>query len=199
MKSNIREFSSAKPFDRSLLEETEKCAVYNGLDRRSALRLTLLTEELLRMLPNIGESYTGRFWLENEGTAYELHAVIDMAVRSAGARKTLLKFSDSGENAAAKGVVGKIRAAVEKLMLEEDPDAAWASAGMLYMDVDPADQDGNAYSWSLEKYMTYDFADEEAKKEVWDELEKSVVARLADDVTVGVRGKKAEITIKKKF
>ena len=33
----------------------------------------------------------------------------------------------------------------------------------------------------------------------WDQLEKSIVTRLADDVIVGVRGKKAEIIIKKKF
>ena len=35
--------------------------------------------------------------------------------------------------------------------------------------------------------------------EEWDQLEKSIVAKLADDVIVGVRGKKVEIIIKKKF
>lgn len=33
----------------------------------------------------------------------------------------------------------------------------------------------------------------------WDHLDKSIVARLADDVIVGVRSKKVEIIIKKKF
>ena len=33
----------------------------------------------------------------------------------------------------------------------------------------------------------------------WDQLEKSIVAKLADDVIVGVRGKKVEIIIIKEF
>ena len=36
-------------------------------------------------------------------------------------------------------------------------------------------------------------------KEAWDELEKSIIANLADDVLVGVRKDKVEILIIKKF
>ena len=39
----------------------------------------------------------------------------------------------------------------------------------------------------------------EEQVEAWDELEKSVIASVADDVIVGVRGKRAEIVILKKF
>ena len=36
-------------------------------------------------------------------------------------------------------------------------------------------------------------------EEVKDELEKSIVARLADDIRVGIRGDKAEVVIEKVF
>ena len=39
----------------------------------------------------------------------------------------------------------------------------------------------------------------EEQAEAWDELEKSVIASVADDVIVGVKGKQANITIVKKF
>ena len=36
-------------------------------------------------------------------------------------------------------------------------------------------------------------------KEEWDELERSIVANLADDVTVGVRNQKVRLTVIKTF
>jgi hypothetical protein len=36
-------------------------------------------------------------------------------------------------------------------------------------------------------------------KDEWDQLEKSIVAKLADGVIVGVKGKKVDIIIKKEF
>ena len=35
--------------------------------------------------------------------------------------------------------------------------------------------------------------------EEWDELEKSVIANLADDVTVGVLNGKVDMVVRKKF
>ena len=35
--------------------------------------------------------------------------------------------------------------------------------------------------------------------EAWDELEKSIVARLADDIAVGVKGDRIDLVIKKQF
>ena len=38
---------------------------------------------------------------------------------------------------------------------------------------------------------------DEAEKEKWDEFERSILVKLADDVEVGVKGKSVTITIKK--
>ena len=51
--------------------------------------------------------------------------------------------------------------------------------------------------WSLEQYRST--VRREEKTEEWDELEKSVIASVADDVIVGVTGKQADIIIIKKF
>ncbi len=61
---------------------------------------------------------------------------------------------------------------------------------------------GDAYDWTLKRYMSEVSSsreqDEEAA-EAWDELEKSIVANLADDVSVRIEGQSAEIAITKAF
>ena len=54
-----------------------------------------------------------------------------------------------------------------------------------------------SYLWRLEEYKISMNREEQA--EAWDELEKSVIASVADDVIVGVKGKRAEIVMIKKF
>ena len=58
-----------------------------------------------------------------------------------------------------------------------------------------ADPTGYSNAWSLSNYRS---GTKEETKE-WDELEKSIIAKLADDVIVGIIGEKVEIVIKKKF
>ena len=54
---------------------------------------------------------------------------------------------------------------------------------------------GSPY-WSLKNYRA-NVKDEDSEE--WDELEKSIINNLADDVIVGVKGKQAKIIIEKKF
>ncbi len=53
------------------------------------------------------------------------------------------------------------------------------------------------YQWSMEKYKS------ELKKkndeDSWDELEKSIVANIADDVSVNIVGSDVEIIVTKAF
>ena len=58
-----------------------------------------------------------------------------------------------------------------------------------------------AASWSLLDYRNNLQSSEsfENKEDNWDELEKSIIANIADDVIVGVIGRKIDIIIKKKF
>jgi hypothetical protein len=55
------------------------------------------------------------------------------------------------------------------------------------------------YAWTLDYYVKQQKEGTAESGEAWDQIEKSIVAKLADDVIVGVRGKKVEIVIKKEF
>ena len=52
--------------------------------------------------------------------------------------------------------------------------------------------------WSLNRYRSA-VKEGKAPAENWDELEKSVIARLADDVQIGISGQNVEMVIYKKF
>ena len=53
------------------------------------------------------------------------------------------------------------------------------------------------YSWSMQKYKE----DVQAGKnpDAWDELEKSIIANLADEVSVGVRRDGVELIVRKNY
>ena len=200
MKSNICTLTTGVK-DRTalsaILDETEKCASYNGLGKKEAGRLRLLSEELIGMLPELLSFASGEFWIEAEGKSFELHTrLAPTEAMTSDRREELLKISTSGKNAAAKGIMGKIKIAVELMMLD------YAAAGLAL----PADvtgfysmgfMDSGQFSlWSLRNFRQ---KAEEKKGDDWDELEKSIVANIADDVTVGITGTSVEIVVKKAF
>ena len=60
-----------------------------------------------------------------------------------------------------------------------------------------------SYAWSMEDYKEqlrqYSEENREEAKDAWDELEKSVVGHIADDVKVFISGRTVEMTIIKKM
>ena len=208
MKSNICKLNENLTCLKGVLAEVEKVTTYNSLEEKKALRLRLLAEELCGMLPGLIENFSGEFWAENEGETYELHVELKAEDMNIDLRDELISVSKSGENAAAKGVMGKIRAVAETMLLVAlDPNLQIPlSTGEFYDDygfnmgfgyVDPtiSYETGYVYSWSLYNYKTA--VDE--KEDAYAELERSIVAKLADDIIVGVRGKNVEIVVKKSF
>ena len=208
MKSNICKLNEDLACLKAVLAEVEKVTTYNGLEDKKALRLRLLAEELCGMLPGLIQNFSGEFWAENEGETYELHVELKADDMSIELRDELISVSKSGKNAAAKGIMGKIRAVAESMLLTAfDPELAplpvdgefydYHGYNMGYGYIDPtiAVETGYTYSWSLFNYKTA----VEEKEDEYAELERSIVAKLADDIIVGVRGKKVEIVVKKSF
>jgi len=199
MKSNMVMLSAESGFDKDIINEVNKAAVYSELDPKSTLRLNLMAEELIGMLPNLTEGYTGEFWTETEGKTFELHAKVTMEGRTLATDDALLAVSTSGKNAAAKGVIGKIRSFIDRVTLPEGGaffrDYAIFNSGMVEYGA------GYAHCWSLNQYYMSVKAAEtsEEKDAAWDELEKSVITKLADDVLVSILGNQVEITVKKAF
>jgi hypothetical protein len=183
----------------NILTEVEKVIEYNGLPKKEALRLRLLAEELVGMLPELMKNFEGYFWLQNNENQYELHVELSVGGLSKEKKEQLISVSASKKNAAASGFMGKIRDIAQNMLLfsDEPSRACFFESECLY-EYGVADIH-YTYAWSLENYLEQQKQIENNRGDEWDQLEKSIVAKLADDVVVGVRGQKVEIIIKKIF
>ena len=198
MKSNICVIKKGGLGLENILTETEKVAEYNSLPKNEALRLRLLTEELVGMLPELIKNFEGCFWLQNNENQYELHVELSVGGLSMEKKAQLISVSASKKNAAASGFMGKIRDIAENMLLfSDEPSRSCFLENEYLYGYDAADVHYN-YAWSLDNYIEQQRREKGSENE-WDQLEKSIVAKLADDVIVGVRGKKVEIIIKKQF
>ena len=82
---------------RAMPEETERTARYDRLDARSALRLRLLAEEMICMLPQLLIYGKGRFWIEAENKCYSLRLQVTPESSDFDADK-VISVSGSGRN-----------------------------------------------------------------------------------------------------
>ncbi len=193
MKTDVITVSSRGAQVDAALRQAEKTAAYKGLSPKAALHLRLLTEEMMGMMRSIAGDVEGKFWIEDKDGLYELHLKARVSMDEEK-REKLLSAATSGKNEAAKGIMGKIRsffepaednALVYTYTMADGPeglvDMGWS---ML------------AYREQLEQYME---EKREGAAEEWDELEKSVVSHVADDVKVSIRGQEAELIIYKKM
>lgn len=178
----------------SALTEAEYFANLCVLSEKRCLHLRLLAEELLGMAAGVLDLREGAFWIDEEEGKFQLHLDARAEIGEQ-ARSKLVNASTTGKNELYQGVTGKIRQAVEWLA-ESYPAAGVPPydicSGMMLTPYDSFRQE-----WSLECYRQNLRASEKAQ--AWDELEKSVLGKLADDVRVGVNAGRVAITISKKF
>ena len=187
-------------FDKALAQ-AEATARFLDLDRRDALHLRLLTEEMTGMMRALTGEREADFWIENNDGSVDLHLAVKTAM-NAEMRKNLLSASTTGENSAAKGVTGKLRDLFERFLEPENGslpndlitgmDYAYSSGDFGTLSV------AAAGLWSMNRYKAA-VKEGRAPEEDWDELEKSVVAKLADEIRIGIAGQNVEMVISKKF
>lgn len=175
------------------LAQVDQTASHMGLSPREALHMRLLVEEMMNMVRSIIGDLEGKFWIEIEDKAYRLY--LQMAsVLGTEQRKQLISASTSGQNEAHRGIMGKIRAFFEPMPIEDTP--AYLAGTIVRGD------ENDDLSWSMEAYrerlLNRKDASDEAQEE-WDELEKSVVSHIADNVTVSIRNYDVELMIYKKL
>ena len=198
MKSNICKIEKGTRDLAAIFKECERVAEYNALGHKQSLQLRLICEEIDGMLPNIIDDFDGALWIDFEDGVCRVHISIQIPELNKGKKQELVAIAKNKKNAAAVGIVGKIRNSIENFILDDDLMEAFAlssgshgSASGCYECVD------YAFLWRLEEYKSSVKKEEQA--EAWDELEKSVIASVSDDVIVGVKGKCAEIIIVKRF
>ena len=198
MKSNVCKIDNGTKDLEAILKECERVAAYNGLDHKQTLQLRLLCEEIDGMLPNIIDDFEGDFWIEYEKDVCKVNVSVKIPELNVNKKAELIGIAKDKRNVAAVGIVGKIRNAIEDYFLDEDVmNAFMVSADEARLSMEYSGMADYSYLWSLEQYRAS--AQQEEQAAAWDELEKSVIASVADDVIVGVKGKRANIAIVKKF
>ena len=181
----------------AILAESEKVARYIGLDRKEAMKLRLICEEVDGLLPNITDEFEGDFWIDYEDGVCKVNVSIRIPEFNATKKKELISLANDKRNAAAVGIIGKIRNAIENFFLSEgSTDALDASSITFHTATGYSEGVDYSYLWSLQQYKDTMEKDE---TETWDELEKSVITSVADDVIVSIRGNSADIVIVKRF
>lgn len=171
------------------------------LDKTQAMHIRLLAEETIGMVRAMTVNFEAYFWLEKENDEYrvKLNVRTDMSKEK---KEELLSLSTSGENVAVKGFMGKIREMIENSLLDFDSALSLqqkfgGNSGYSYVGMGTLEDD-TPLLWSLNSYKEslQDECDGDTEEEgKWDELERSIVASLAKEVTIGIRNNIVDMTI----
>ncbi|MBQ7593139.1 MAG: hypothetical protein IJU48_02150 [Synergistaceae bacterium] len=186
------------------LELTDELADYLKLQRKKAFHLRLLAEELLSMVRAITENFKGDFWLEEENHTCKLileaKAELDYAKR-----REFLDVSTKGENISHRGIMEKIReifeAGLYSMQESFNIQAQYGTGMFAYGAIDGVNAGISeaVYAWSMQKYKDNINSERSVNSDAWDELEKSIIANIADDVQVGVTKDSVKLIVIKYF
>ena len=169
----------------------------NGITGKERVHLGLLTEEALGMANQILHVYDGELRVEGTAAGYEI--ILEAAVHEEDGGKAV-------PTASPEGFMAKIAEMMNcAYMFENVAEMPEDLAGMLpdYMSYGIREEKGAqawAGRWSLSVYRENlrNRQGENPKAEpALDELEKSIVAHLADEVTIGIQGHRIRLVISK--
>lgn len=200
MRSDVIEVSSRGEKMEAALKQADKVAAYKEMSPKNAVHLHLLTEEMMGLMRSITGDVTGKFWIEDENEEYQLHLQVEKWLTSE-TREKLLAASTTGKNSAAKGLMGRLRNFFE-VGADEDV-VAYTNPLVLPGMYETAAAPKMDWEWSMVQYeealASTRQENKETVQEARDELEKSVVAHVADDVKVSIKGRVVEMIIYKKM
>lgn len=192
--------SAGVRFDEALAV-TEDLGIKAGLDKKSVLHLRLLAEELFGMLRGIAGEVEANYWIENSGKNFEIHMKSEVRVTEE-MRSRFLSAASSGKNAAAVSFMGKIRVMIADTLLSAKEAVPYAMINAAAAYTGGGAYEEAAYVWTMSSYrdeIRKNIENGNEASKAWDELEKSIVANIADDIKVSIVGKKVDITVYKAF
>jgi len=183
-------------------------AWHASLDKRDKLRLNLLVEETLGMVKAMVDDFYGQLWFSGDDSACEIHLEATANMDS-GRKQELLSVSSSGRNASAKGFMGMLGDVISGALhnIGRAVDTAYGESAMSGNIIAPAGVGNpNLYDltpvWTLNQYRSNvekGRIESDVLEQAKQDLEKSIVANLADDIVVGVKGDRIELVITKRF
>lgn len=199
MKTDVITVSSQGTRMEAALEQVDKVTAYKGLTGKNALHLRLLAEEMMSLMRSVTGAGEGLFWIEDDKNEYRLHLQVNTRL-TGEEREKLLEVSSSGKNESAKGLMGRLR---DFFDWNSDEDLANYSGPLMMPDMfEHSSSPMLDWEWSMKRYESslYSRMENDPKaREAWDELEKSVVKNVADDVKVYIRNGVVELVILKKL
>lgn len=175
------------------------------LKKKDELHMKLLFEETVGMLQEMVGDYHVALNMER----YKDEACIKLTAKTemdADKKKNLIEVSKKHRNMFVKGFMDKVREVIENGLLSYDNvmkleqqyglnAVDYGSMG-IYSNVDALSDEG--VMWSLAEYrqsLKEASPENEGAETAWDELEMSIVASLAKDVLVGVKGNRVDMTL----
>ncbi len=187
MRSDVIHISSNGTGIDDALKQADKVAEFKQLGRKNAIYLRLIAEEIMGMMKTLTNEQDADFWIETEGDNYRLHLLMKTSM-NAEKREKLLSVSTSGKNAV-KGFMAKIKSAIETYIgYMERGYSETVGLGVIEQL-----SSSDFAEWTLSQYK------KKALAEDWDELEQSIVAKLADEVRVSIKGPEVEMIIDKEM
>lgn len=188
------------------LAEAERFTTYLEADKKDALRIRLLTEEALGMVRGVVGELQGCIWMEADGKKDCRIHIETVGRLDREKKKELIAVSFDGKNESDKGFMRKLLALAqhegqEEAEAPEDPSMErFRTLGLSNPDAGMSDA-----AWLLSvfrknvKKQSVSVEKTAAENSPLEELEKSIVASIADDVKVYARKDGAEIVIEKKL
>jgi hypothetical protein len=191
--------------DESIYEKADDLISELELPKKSALHLKLLFEETVGMLKELTADYHAAIWFEK----YKHECCIKLTGKTQmdqDKKEGLLGMASNEGNSLARGFMGKIGDIIENgllnysnvMKLQQQYGGGMVNYGTMGMYSGVEGMADSGIMWSLYEYkgaLKEGNADSEATREAWDELEKSIVASVAKDVLVGVKGNRLDMTI----
>ncbi|MBQ7739837.1 MAG: hypothetical protein IJT65_01190 [Eubacterium sp.] len=202
MKSDVIHVTSEGVGIAEALKQTEAVATYKSLSKQDSIHLLLLTEEMMGMLQALTGEHEADFWIEDEDKEFCFHLKAETSMNTK-MRKKLLATSTSGENIAAKGVMGKIRDLFNRIIeptegeLPAEYASGWDSKNLSTAEAAAVARNMSivaANTWSLNRYKAVSKGTES-----WDEFEKSIFANIADEIEIGIADNTVEMVVYKKI
>ncbi len=175
MKSDVIMIDNLGNGFKNALDQTERTAAFRDLGKKESLHLVLCTEEMLSLAHSITGDMKASFWIESDDKVFYLHMSTD-TVMDRTKREAFLSSATSNKNEAANSFLGKLRDAFEEAMVSDE----------------------EAYN-DLPDDIMNDLVNRAIEIDEWDKYEQSILRRVADNITISIKGKKVDMTVTKKF
>ena len=190
MKTDVITLDNKGDYLQVALDRIEGLAKAAPLSGKDSLYLRLMAEELFGIVSADAGDFTAKFWAENNDNDYRVVLEADAKELSDSAKKDLISISSSGENTDNFGIMDKV-GSLFSFFAKGGASNASAAFGYGY------NESADDISWSLKDYRTT--VKDKNLDAPLEELSKSVIANVVDDIVVGVKDKKVKIELFKTF